>query len=101
MGRLTMLRHVILNIDSEYQLNRRPNGQRVTPPDRDRIWREWATHMFYQEKDGYIRYHGKEDIEFPSLEKLKLDFTEWQLADHEGLLVGFAVPRNYMSLLHL
>ena len=87
MGRLTMLRHIVLNLDSEYPMNRRSNGQRF-PPDRDRIWREWTMHVFSQEKDAYFRYSGRDDIEFPALEKLKLDFTEWQLADNEGLLVG-------------
>ena len=87
MGRLTMLRHVVLNLDSEYPMSRRSNGQRF-PPDRDRIWREWTMHVFSQEKDAYFRYSGREDIEFPALEKLKLDFTEWQLANNEGLLVS-------------
>ena len=90
MGRLTMLRNVILNLDSEYP-SRRSNGQRFVP-DRDRIWREWTMHVFSQEKDAYFRYSGRDDIEFPSLEKLKLDFTEWQLIDNEGLLVGFVAP---------
>ena len=65
----------------------RSNAGRI-PPDRDRIWREWTMHVFSQEKDPYFRYSGRDDIEFPALQKLKLDFTEWQLADNEGLLVS-------------
>ncbi len=87
MGRLTMLRQITLNLDSEYPMQRRSNGQRF-PPDRDRIWREWTMHVFCQDKDAYFRYSGRDDVEFPALEKLKLDFTEWQLADTEALLVS-------------
>ena len=46
--------------------------------------------FFSQEKGAYPRYSGRDDIEFPSLEKLKLNFTEWQLTDSEGLFVCFA-----------
>ncbi len=90
MGRLTMLRHVILKLESESSINRRSVGQRVSPAHRDRVWREWATYVF-QEREGYSRHDGKDDIGLPSLEKLTLDFTEWQLANHEGLFVSLSV----------
>ena len=87
MGRLSMLRQITLNLDSEYPIQRRSNGHRF-PADRDRIWREWTINVFCQDKDAYFRYSGRDDVEFPALEKVKLDFTEWQLTDTEPLLVG-------------
>ena len=40
----------------------------------------------------YCPWGGRDAPGFPALEKLTLDFTEWQLTENEGLLVGYPLP---------
>lgn len=87
MGRLSMLRSVVLNMNAEYRWHSPigVNGQRGAP-NRDHIWRDWSTTLF-SESDDLCPWGGRNGLGFPALEKLTLDFTEWQLTESEGLLV--------------
>lgn len=87
MGRLTLLRSVIINLNAEYRWTSPIgiNGGRGTP-NRDHIWRDWSTTLF-SESDDLCPWGGRNGLGFPALEKLTLDFSEWQLTDSEGLLV--------------
>ncbi|KAL6719355.1 hypothetical protein ACLMJK_003594 [Lecanora helva] len=88
MGRLTMIRSIVLSLNAEYRWANTTigaNGQRG-PPNRDHIWRDWSTTLF-SESDDMCPWSSKNGLSFPVLEKLTLDFTEWQLAETEGLLV--------------
>lgn len=58
------------------------NGQQPQPPGRSYTWRAWATHFFAEGLPSDRIKWG-----FPALESLTLDFTDWVLADSEGLLV--------------
>ena len=87
MGRLTMIRCVILNLNAEYRWHSTigVNGQHGLP-NRDHIWRDWSTTLF-SESDDLCPWGGRNGLGFPALEKLTLDFSEWQLNENEGLLV--------------
>jgi len=87
MGRLTMIRSVILCLNAEYRWHSTigVNGQHG-PPNRDHIWRDWSTTLF-SESDDLCPWGGRSGLGFPALEKLTLDFSEWQLSENEGLLV--------------
>ena len=88
MGRLTMVRSVVLSLNAEYRWAHTTigvNGQRGQP-NRDHIWRDWCTTLF-SESDDLCPWGGKNGLGFPDLEKLTLDFMEWQLTETEGLLV--------------
>lgn len=76
-----MLRDVTLCLTSEF-LHRSHHAQ-----DRDRLWREWTMNVFCDDKDPHFCYSYREYLSFPSLERLKLDFSDWQLSDNEGLVV--------------
>lgn len=85
MGRLTMLRSIILTLNAEYRWHNPigVNGVRAAP-NRDHIWRDWSTTLF-SESDDLCPWGGRSG--FPALERLTIDFSEWQLAESEGLLV--------------
>ena len=88
MGRLTMVRSIVLSLNAEYRWAHTTvgaNGQRGAP-NRDHIWRDWSTTLF-SENDDLCPWGGRNGLAFPALEKLTLDFTEWQLTESEGLLV--------------
>lgn len=87
MGRLTMIRSVVLNLNAEYRWHNPigANGVRAAP-NRDHIWRDWSTTLF-SESDDLCPWGGRNGLGFPALERLIIDFSEWQLAESEGLLV--------------
>ena len=41
----------------------------------------------FNESDDLCPWGGRNGLGFPALERLTLDFSEWALTDHEGLLV--------------
>lgn len=89
MGRLAMIRSIVLCLNSEYRWGRTSigmNGQRGAP-DRDYIWRDWNITLF-SESDDWCSWTGRNGLSFPALEKLTLDFSEWQLTANEALLVS-------------
>ena len=88
MGRLTMLRSLVLNLNAEYRWHSTigVNG----PPNRDHIWRDWSTTLF-SESDDLCPWGGRNGLGFPALERLTLDFSEWQLNENQGLLVGIVL----------
>lgn len=92
MGRLTMVRSIVLCLNAEYRWAHTTlgaNGQRGAP-NRDHIWRDWSTTLF-SESDDLCPWGGRNALGFPALEKLTLDFAEWQLTENEGLLVRVPV----------
>lgn len=93
-----MVRSLILDLHAEWRSFSPPaaHGQRG-PPNRDNIWRDWATTIFNDDKEGYGPWGGRDGIAFPALEKLTLNFEEWQLTENEGLLVRSfeSVSRSY------
>lgn len=100
MGRLTMVRSIALSLNAEYRWAHTTvgmNGQRGTP-NRDHIWRDWCTTLF-SESDDMCPWSARNILGFPALERLTLDFTEWQLTETEGLLVGFIVVLTYTRLI--
>ena len=85
-GRLALLRSVSLKIAH-------PNGADMMNLNVRRafIWGTWLTEFFSVE--GRLnRYSSAYQVGFPALEKLRLDFTDWQLAADEGLRVSFHPP---------
>ena len=98
MGRLSMLRSVVLTLNAEYRWHNPmgANGVRA-PPNRDHIWRDWSTTLF-SESDDLCPWGGRNGLGFPVLEKLTLDFSEWQLTESEGLLVRQLIPHSFLTL---
>ncbi|MCJ1451424.1 hypothetical protein MMC28_001761 [Mycoblastus sanguinarius] len=83
-GRLTLLRNVYLKFEADRHLSRfigNP-GNRRHPPDRDFVWRDWSRTVFSEDRSTYSPPLG-----FPALENLTIDFSDWELAESEGLLV--------------
>ena len=84
-GRLHMIRSVILELKSDYRpFNRNGNIGYA----RDNIWRDWSLSLFNEDRDLVLPWGGSGGSGFPTLEKLTLDFTEWQLTEADGLLVS-------------
>ncbi len=99
MGRLTLVRSIVLSLNAEYRWAHTAfgvNGAR-SAPNRDQIWRDWSTTLF-SENDDFCPW-GRNALGFPALEKLTLDFAEWQLTETEGLLVCFLVPSRRLPCL--
>lgn len=53
----------------------------------------------FGEGDDLCLWGGRNGLGFPALEKLTLDFSEWQLTDSEGLLVVEILPSSGSSRL--
>ena len=51
-------------------------------------WRDWLLWFFSDDL-----WAGCDTLTFPSIERLILDFTEWQLAKEDGLQVSQAIVR--------
>ncbi|KAL8842643.1 MAG: hypothetical protein Q9170_000418 [Blastenia crenularia] len=91
-GRFTLIRSVILRLghDRKPYPYMRPPGAPAAPPDRKRIWSHWHQY-FFNEKGSLHRYDSmlfppvKND--FPALDKIELDFTEWQLGEADAIRV--------------
>ncbi|CAD6564026.1 MAG: hypothetical protein ASARMPRED_002656 [Alectoria sarmentosa] len=83
----SLIGYPLVNLNAEYRWHS-PIGVNGTrgAPNRDHIWRDWSTTLF-SESDDLCPWGGRNGLGFPALEKLTLDFSEWQLTDSEGLLV--------------
>ena len=81
-----MLRNVIIKLDGEYRWHSPIGANGRAVPNRDHIWRDWSTTLF-SESDDLCPWSGRNALSFPALERLTLDFSEWQLTENEGLLV--------------
>ena len=78
-----MIRCLILELKSDYRIFNRGNNISYT---RDNIWRDWSLSLFNDDRDSIYPWGGN-TLSFPKLEKLTLDFAEWQLTETDGLLV--------------
>lgn len=89
-GRFTLIRSVILRLghDRKPYAYIRPPGAPPAVPDRKRIWSHWHQY-FFNEEDSLSRYESMLYPpvlnEFPSLDKIELDFSEWQLGEADAI----------------
>lgn len=92
-----MIRCLNLELKSDFRpYNRGGNLGTV----RDGIWRDWSLSFFNDDRDTFsISFWGGSLLAFPQLEKLTLDFTEWQLTETDGLLVLNPDPLQGLTLL--
>ena len=83
-GRLSAIRRLSLNltIDTEHTFVLMPANRAV--PSRRMIVHEWGS-LLHQDPRGILRF---DFIEFPMLEFLSLDFSDWHLGNNEGLVVS-------------
>ena len=78
-----MIRSLVLELKSDYRVYTRNTNVSYT---RDNIWRDWSISLFNDDRDSIYGW-GSNNLSFPQLEKLTLDFTEWQLTENDGVLV--------------
>ncbi|KAL8717685.1 MAG: hypothetical protein Q9225_005093 [Loekoesia sp. 1 TL-2023] len=89
-GRFTMIRSIILRLghDRKPYAYIRPPGAPPAVPDRKRIWSYWHQ-FFFNDNDSRHRYDSMVFLpvrnEFPALDKIELDFTEWQLGEADAI----------------
>lgn len=90
-----MIRSVILRLghDRKPYAYARPPGAPPPVPDRKRIWSHWHQY-FFNDEDSLNRYdsilYPPVTNEFPALDKVELDFTEWQLGEGDAIRVSFS-----------
>ena len=85
-GRLQLIRFLILELKLDYRPYSRSSNISYT---RDSIWRDWSLSFFSDEGEAFgMQVWGRGPTGFPKLEKLTLDFAEWQLTENDGLLVS-------------
>ena len=91
-GRFTFMRSIILRLGH----NRKPyvpftGGSR--PPNRKALWIGWKDSLFNEEKPrvSFLNLGGRSAF-FPSLERVVLDFTDWQLSEADALHVSRKIP---------
>ncbi|CAO1597867.1 hypothetical protein XANCAGTX0491_001658 [Xanthoria calcicola] len=89
-GRFTLIRSIILRLghDRKPYVWQRPGGQ--FPPDRKRIWSHWYQY-FFNDSDPQSTLDWSvfpsSTNGFPALDKVVLDFTDWQLAEGDAIRV--------------
>ncbi|KAL8733859.1 MAG: hypothetical protein Q9166_001847 [cf. Caloplaca sp. 2 TL-2023] len=89
-GRFTLIRSIILRLghDRKPYVWQRPGGQPA--PDRKRIWSHWYQY-FFNDCDPRSQFDWgmfpSASNEFPALDKLELDFTDWQLSEPDAIRV--------------
>lgn len=89
-GRFTLIRSIILRLghDRKPYVWQRPGGQ--FPPDRKRIWSHWYQY-FFNDSDPQSTFDWSvfpsSTNGFPALDKVVLDFTDWQLAEGDAIRV--------------
>ncbi|KAL8804587.1 MAG: hypothetical protein Q9223_005983 [Gallowayella weberi] len=90
-GRFTLIRSIILRLghDRKPYVWQRP-GNHVQAPDRKRIWSHWYQY-FFNDCDPRSQFDWgmfpSASNEFPALDRLVLDFTDWQLAEPDAIRV--------------
>ncbi|KAI4125029.1 MAG: hypothetical protein LQ338_004494 [Usnochroma carphineum] len=91
-GRFTLIRSVILRLgyDRKPYAFQRPIPGAPTVPDRKRIWSHWHQY-FFNDNDSRNQYDWgwfpTMGNEFPALDKVELDFTDWQLTETDAIMV--------------
>ena len=82
---MQLIRTLVLELKSDYRPFNRGGNIGYT---RDSIGRDWSLSLFNDDRDSFgIASWGGTALGFPKLEKLTLDFSEWQLTESDGLLV--------------
>ena len=84
-GRLSAIRKLSLNLttESDQVMLLRPGRRAV--PSRTWILHEWGTFLHQDRRGGILGY---DYVDFPLLEFLSLDFSDWDLGENEGLVVS-------------
>ncbi|KAL8781572.1 MAG: hypothetical protein Q9213_005958 [Squamulea squamosa] len=89
-GRFTLIRSIILRLghDRKPYVWQRPGAQPA--PDRKRIWSHWYQY-FFNDCDNQSTFDWgmfpSATTEFPALDKVVLDFTDWQLGEPDAIRV--------------
>ncbi|KAL8683271.1 MAG: hypothetical protein Q9186_000773 [Xanthomendoza sp. 1 TL-2023] len=89
-GRFTLIRSIILRLghDRKPYVWQRPGNQPA--PDRKRIWSHWYQY-FFNDCDPRSQFDWgmfpSASNEFPALDRLVLDFTDWQLTEPDAIRV--------------
>ncbi|KAI4096448.1 MAG: hypothetical protein LQ344_000956 [Seirophora lacunosa] len=96
-GRFTLIRSVILKLgyDRKPYAFQRPPGAAPVAPDRKRIWSHWHQY-FFNDNDSRNQYDWgwfpTLGNEFPALDKVELDFTDWQLGEADAIRIFHTGP---------
>ncbi|KAI4240811.1 MAG: hypothetical protein L6R40_004925 [Gallowayella cf. fulva] len=92
-GRFTLIRSIILRLghDRKPYIWQRPGGTGAPPaPDRKRIWSHWYQY-FFNDCDPRNQFDWgmfpSASNEFPALNRLELDFTDWQLSASDAIRI--------------
>lgn len=103
-GRFTLIRSVVLRLgyDRKPYAFQRPVGVAPAVPDRKRIWSHWYQY-FFNDNDSRNQYDWgwfpTTGNEFPALDKVELDFTDWQLSEGDAIRVSHLLRiAHYHSL---
>ncbi|KAL8851592.1 MAG: hypothetical protein Q9221_003524 [Calogaya cf. arnoldii] len=89
-GRFTLIRSIVLRLghDRKPYIRHIPGPQ--PPPDRKRIWGHWYQY-FFNDSDPQSTFDWailpSSTLGFPALDKVVLDFTDWQLAEADAIRV--------------
>ncbi|KAL8907332.1 MAG: hypothetical protein Q9171_005905 [Xanthocarpia ochracea] len=95
-GRFTLIRSIILRLghDRKPYVWQRPGGQPA--PDRKRIWSHWYQY-FFNDCDLPSTFEWaifpSSTNEFPVLDRVVLDFTDWQLGEPDAIRVELFVKK--------
>ncbi|KAL8692283.1 MAG: hypothetical protein Q9218_002652 [Villophora microphyllina] len=88
-GRFTLIRSIILRLGHD----RKPyiwQHHATQAPDRKKLWSHWYQY-FFNEGDNRSEYDWSIipclSHNFPALDRLVLDFTDWQLGDQDAIRV--------------
>lgn len=77
-GRLALIRCVSLKITNN------PSYVESSSRRRESIWKAWMDNFFSEDRSPYCLARN---VGFPALQKVKLDFTDWQFQADEGIRV--------------
>lgn len=88
-GRLALIRCVSLKITNN------PSYVESSARRRESIWKAWMDNFFSEDRS---LYSAARNVGFPALQKVKLDFSDWQFHSDEGIRVRiFSLHLNSLS----
>ncbi|KAI4203671.1 MAG: hypothetical protein LQ350_001672 [Teloschistes chrysophthalmus] len=89
-GRFTLIRSIILRLGHDRKPYVWQHHGTTQAPDRKKIWSHWYQY-FFNEGDNRSEYDWSLvpclSSNFPALDKLELDFTDWQLGAQDAIRV--------------
>ncbi|KAL8778921.1 MAG: hypothetical protein Q9203_001604 [Teloschistes exilis] len=89
-GRFTLIRSIILRLGHDRKPYIWQHHGTTQAPDRKKIWSHWYQY-FFNEGDNRSEYDWSIipclSSNFPALDKLELDFTDWQLSAQDAIRV--------------